>query len=233
MMPFADRRDAGQQLLELLDEYRQESDVVVLGLARGGMPVAAEVARALNAPLDVLIVRKLGVPGQPELAMGAVASGGVTVVNDEVARFFSDSKAFAATESRERVELRRRERLYRGARKALAVDGRTVVLVDDGAATGASMLAAVRAVRKLGAGKVIVALPTASVDAVRKLRKEADEVVCVGTPESFLGVGQWYLDFRQTTDEEVAALLEKQAEATSPEHGTGVGGTRKLKHSNN
>ena len=206
---------------------------MVLGLARGGMPVAAKVARALNAPLDVLIVRKLGVPGQPELAMGAVASGGVTVVNDEVARFFSDSKAFAATESRERVELRRRERLYRGGRKALAVDGRTVVLVDDGAATGASMLAAVRAVRKLGAGKVIVALPTASVDAVRKLRKEADDVACVSTPESFIGVGQWYVDFTQTTDEEVAALLEKHAEATSPEHGTGVGGARKLKHSSN
>jgi putative phosphoribosyl transferase len=206
MIPFANRVEAGHELSGLLAPYHAARDVVVLGLARGGVPVAAEVARVLDVDLDVMIVRKLGAPLQPELAMGAVASGGVTVVNEDVAPWFSDSD-FRAVEQVEHAELERRELLYRGTSSPPTVRNRRVILVDDGIATGASMLAAVRAVRKLGARKVIVAAPVASRDAERRLRDEADDVVCIGVPDEFAAVGQWYVDFQQTTDGEVTQLL--------------------------
>jgi putative phosphoribosyl transferase len=173
------------------------------------VPVAFEIAQSLHAPLDVMIVRKLGAPGQPELAIGAVASGGVTVINEGVLAWFKEQNAIERAEARERIELDRRERTYRGGRPPLVAKDRTVILVDDGAATGATMRAAVQATRKLQAKSVVVALPVASTEAYELLRKEADEVICMGTPMSFYAVGQWYQEFTQTTDEEVADLLAR------------------------
>ncbi|MEI9898444.1 MAG: phosphoribosyltransferase [Chthoniobacter sp.] len=205
---YRDRRDAGRQIAARLSGFAGRTDVLVLGLARGGVPVALEVARALGAPLDVLIVRKLGLPGQPELAMGAIASGGVRVFNEGIVRRMRDAsiviQEVAAVEER---ELERREWEYRGDRPAAEVPGRSVIVVDDGLATGASMDAAVLALRQRQAARVIVAVPVGSPEACARLAKEADEVICLHTPQDFEAVGQAYDDFSQTTDEEVRALL--------------------------
>lgn len=209
MKQFANRAAAGRELAGLLQQYSERPDVLVLGLPRGGVPVAFEIAEALHVALDVMVVRKLGAPGQPELAIGAIASGGVTVINESVLAWFRDPSAIKRAEATERVELERREKVYRGARPPLTAKDRVVILVDDGAATGASMLAAVRAARRLDAKKVIVALPVASIDAHRMLAKEADEVICVSTPRAFYAVGQWYEEFSQTSDAEVTELLSR------------------------
>lgn len=216
MKQFANRAAAGCQLAGLLQQYTGKPDVLVLGLPRGGVPVAFEVAQALGAPLDVMVVRKLGAPGQPELAIGAVACGGVTVINEGILAWFRDPKAIERAESAERLELERRERAYRGTRAPLSAKDRVVILVDDGAATGASMLAAVRAARLLHARKVVVALPVASADAHRMLSEVADEVVCASTPLSFYAVGQWYEEFTQTTDRDVTDLLARAKEMSAP-----------------
>ncbi|MDQ3574511.1 MAG: phosphoribosyltransferase [Actinomycetota bacterium] len=192
----------------LLEEYRDRSRLLVLGLPRGGVPVAAEVARALGAPLDVFVVRKLGVPGREELAMGAIASGGVQVHNAEViARLDISDDVIAAVAAREASELQRRELAYRSGRPPLEVPGRTVILVDDGLATGSTMRAAIAAVREKGPAAVMVAVPTAAEATLAALRSEADAVVAAVTPEPFIAVGHSYLDFSQTTDEEVRRLL--------------------------
>jgi putative phosphoribosyl transferase len=218
MTHFYDRAAAGRSLGTLLAGYRGREDVLVLGLPRGGVPVAAEVARTLRAPLDVMIVRKLGAPGQPELAVGALASGGVIVINENLVSSSQDSStlAVAAVIARERAELKRREALYRNDRLPLEVSGRTIILVDDGAATGASMGAAIRATRKLGAKRIVVALPVASADALFMLRTEADQIACILTPAVFRSVGEWYQHFDQTSDTEVSTLL---ARARACEHG--------------
>ncbi|MDQ3569652.1 MAG: phosphoribosyltransferase [Actinomycetota bacterium] len=192
----------------MLEEYRDRSRLLVLGLPRGGVPVAAEVARALGAPLDVFVVRKLGVPGREELAMGAIASGGVQVHNAEViARLDISDDVIAAVAAREASELQRRELAYRSGRPPLEVPGRTVILVDDGLATGSTMRAAIAAVREKGPAAVMVAVPTAAEATLAALRSEADAVVAAVTPEPFIAVGHSYLDFSQTTDEEVRRLL--------------------------
>lgn len=211
MKQFADRIAAGRELAGLLEQYADEPDVLILGLPRGGVPVAAEIARALHVPLDVMIVRKLGAPGQPELAIGALASGDVTVINEGVRAWLADSGTIERVAAAERAELERRERAYRGDRPPLDVKRRVVILVDDGAATGASMVAAVRAARRLGAERVAVALPVASIEAHERLRSEADDVICAIVPTVFYAVGQWYRDFAQTTDAEVTQLLAPAA----------------------
>lgn len=207
MMPFQDRRAAGRALAKLLQQYRGQTDVLVLGLARGGVPVAAEVAAQLHAPLDVLVVRKLGAPGQPELAIGAIASGGVMLIHEGTLALHEDSSVLSAEVARQRAELRRREALYRNAHLPQSARDRAVILVDDGAATGASMRAAIRAIRERGARRVIAAVPVASTDALAALRSAADEVACVHAPTAFRSVGEWYEKFEQTSDAEVAALL--------------------------
>ncbi|WP_437855935.1 phosphoribosyltransferase [Sorangium sp. So ce363] len=215
-MLFHDRSDAGERLGAQLDHYARRADVVVLGLPRGGVPVAFEVARRLGALCDVFVVRKLGVPGQEELAMGAIASGGVRVLNEEVvdALGFTE-REIADAELLEREELERREREYRGGRPPLDIHGRVVILVDDGLATGATMRAAVKALRRLSPARIVVAVPVAAPSTCEALQGEADEVVCAVTPEPFVAVGLWYQDFSQTTDEEVRALLERAARPTS------------------
>ena len=205
---FQNRREAGRLLAEKLPAYANRRDVTVLALPRGGVPVAYEVACALRAPLDVFVVRKLGLPGHEELAMGAVAMGGVCVLNQELV----DSLCLAphlidSVAARELQELERRERVYRGGRPPPDVKGRTVILVDDGLATGATMQAAIKALRELAPARIVVAVPTAPKDTCQSLRAEADEVICDITPEPFVGVGLWYADFSQTSDEEVRALL--------------------------
>lgn len=205
--PFVDRVDAGRRLASYLREYRDRNDVVVLGLARGGVPVAAQVARAIHAPLDVMVVRKIGAPHQPEYALGAVASGNVTVVNPGWDPTIEDSAEFQQLASIQRAELMRRETAYRGALPAVDLRERTVILVDDGAATGTSMSAAVRAVRRLGARTIVVALPVASDEAVAALNVIADRVICDRMPAAFRAVGEWYEHFPQTDDDEVRDLL--------------------------
>ena len=207
---FRNRTDAGRQLAEKLAAYANRPGVLVLALPRGGVPVGVEVARALGAPLDVFLVRKLGVPGYEELAMGAVATGGVRVLNDEIVRGLgiSDHEIDAAA-ARELQELARRERLYRGDRPPPDIAGRTVILVDDGLATGATMRAAIASVRQQQPARIVVAVPTASPDTCEALKAEADDVVCAMTPEPFLAVGHWYEDFMQTTDDEVRELLAR------------------------
>ncbi len=212
MMPFEDRREAGRELARRLRAYADRQDVIVLGLPRGGVPVAAEVARALHAPLDVLVVRKLGVPGHEELALGAVASGGFRVLNDSIVRDLGLGEATIERVARaEAAELARRERAFRGDRPAPDVGAKIVVLVDDGIATGATMRSAVAALRGATPGRsparLVVATPVAAPDAADALRREADEVVCLGTPHDFLAVGRWYRDFPQTSDAEVRELL--------------------------
>jgi putative phosphoribosyl transferase len=205
---FRDRREAGAVLADHLASYRGRADVAVLGLARGGIPVGRQVASALHAPLDVFLVRKLGVPQWPELAMGALASGGGVVMNDALVRSLGigDAEVQDAI-ARESVELRRRERAYRGDRPPLAIRDRVVILVDDGIATGASMLAAVRAVRAGLPARVVVAVPVGPESACRQLRDEADEVVCATMPPGFEAVGQVFEDFHQVSDDEVRDLL--------------------------
>ena len=207
---YRDRADAGRTLARELAPFADRPDVVVLGLPRGGVPVAFEVAVALRAPLDVFIVRKLGVPGHAEYAMGALASGGVRVLNEELVRRLAlPPAAVEAVLHAEQRELERREELYRGARPAPQVRGRTALLVDDGLATGATMLAAVRALRRQRPAHVVVAVPVGAVDSCELLRGEADEVVCASTPEPFRAVGAWYRDFGQTGDDEVRELLAR------------------------
>ena len=216
---FRDRAAAGQQLAQALDEYTGRHDVVILALPRGGVPVGYEIARRLRVPLDVLLVRKLGVPWHPELAMGAVASGGVQVLNDEVVRAYSiPAHAINTVVAREREELDRRAREYRGGRPLPALEGRTVILVDDGLATGSTMRAAVAAVRLQNAASVIVAVPVAAIQTCEDLGREVDRIVCLRTPEMFSAVGAWYDDFAQTSDEDVRALL---AAAASPASAAG------------
>jgi predicted phosphoribosyltransferase len=205
---FCDRSDAGRRLAEKLSDYANRQDVLVLALPRGGVPVAFEVACSLGAPLDVFVVRKLGVPGHEELAMGAVATGGIRVLNDEIVRGLDiPDQVIDEAADRELRELARREHLYRGGRSAPDVKHKSVVLVDDGLATGATMRAAVRALRQQHPERIVVAVPTASPDTSQALKAEADEVVCVITPEPFFAVGYWYDDFAQTTDAEVRDLL--------------------------
>jgi putative phosphoribosyl transferase len=208
MSRFRDRRDAGRQLAGRLDAYSQRRDAIVLGLARGGVPVAHEVAHALGVPLDVFVVRKLGVPGHEELAMGAIASGGVHVVNDRVVRGIGvPQDAIDAVVAREQEELDRRERDYRQGGAPAPVEGTTAILVDDGLATGSSMRAAVEALKERDAARIVVAVPIAPADVCSALEREADAVVCARTPEPFYAVGAWYEDFDQTTDDEVRRLL--------------------------
>jgi len=207
-MNFRDRYDAGRRLGTALAE-RDIHDAVVLGLARGGVPVAYEVAVALDAPLDVLVVRKVGAPSNPEFGLGAVAEDDVVLLDDAAVRRFGGNRDLEAAVNHERDDLDRRVKRYRGNRPPAAVTGRTAIVVDDGIATGGSAIAGVRTMRKRGADEVIVAAPVAAPSSVARLRNEADDVVCLDTPEMFLAVGSFYGDFDQTTDEEVVALLER------------------------
>jgi predicted phosphoribosyltransferase len=207
-MAFRDRREAGRLLGQSLRAYAHRSDVSVLALPRGGVPVAFEVANTLAAPLDVFVVRKLGVPGDEELALGAIASGGTLTLNREVIdRLGLTEESIARVLAEETRELARRERLYRGERPALDVRNGIVILVDDGAATGSSMRAALRALQNAGPRRVVVAVPTAPAEVCAALAREADEVVCPLTPEPFVAVGLSYRNFSQTSDQEVRALL--------------------------
>jgi putative phosphoribosyl transferase len=210
---FRDRHEAGQTLgRELARRLGSTDDLIVLALPRGGVPVGYEVARALNAPLDVFIVRKLGVPGHEELAMGAIASGGVRVINREVLEWLPlPQKTIDEVARREQQELERREREYRGTRPPLDVSNKTVIVVDDGLATGSTMRAAVAALRKMHPRAIIVAVPVASAQTCDEFRAEGIDVVCLRTPEPFQAVGLWYDDFSQTTDEEVHELLQQPA----------------------
>ncbi|WP_072687487.1 phosphoribosyltransferase [Rhodococcus marinonascens] len=206
-MHYTSRADAGRRLAGALD-YLRATDPVVLGLPRGGVPVAFEIAAALSAPLDVVLVRKLGVPWQPELAMGAIGEGNARVINDDVLRLTQTSKAaLAKVEAAERLELQRRTLRLRGSRNRTPLNGRTVVLVDDGMATGATMAVACQSVRKLGAARVVVAVPVAAPEAICRVRVTADEVICPHTPVDLGGVGNAYDDFHQLTDSEVTELL--------------------------
>jgi predicted phosphoribosyltransferase len=209
MALFENRLDAGKKLAAQLTQYAGQKDVIVLALPRGGVPVAYEVARAIDAPMDVFLVRKLGVPGQEELAFGAIASGGIEVVNPEIVHAVHLSEStIRSVISREREELRRREQEYRDNRPEPELTGKTVILIDDGLATGASMYAAVVAVKQKRPRKVVVAIPVASPESCSALSRFIDQIVCAYTPEPFYGVGQWYEDFSQTSDEEVRQLLE-------------------------
>src|SRR6267143_5208276 len=208
--PYRDRTEAGRYLAKKLAGYAGRPDVIVLALPRGGVPVAYEVARALGVPLDVFLVRKLGVPGHEELGMGAIASGGVRVVNQAMLRSLRISpQQLDAVIRAEEAELRRQERVYRGDRPPPDVSGRTAILVDDGLATGATMQAAVAALRSAGPREVVVAVPVAPPETCAELEVEADRVVCALTPEPFYAVGAWYRDFSQTSDDEVRELLRR------------------------
>lgn len=209
-MRYRDRRDGGRALAEQLRAYTGVRDGLVLALPRGGVPVGYEVAQALKLPLDVFVVRKLGAPGQEELAIGAVASGGIRVLNEQiVSRLGMNESAIDAIAAREVEEVSRREKLYRGDREPVSrgVEGKTVILVDDGIATGASMSVAVQSLRAGNPAKIVVAVPVAAAENCELLRSEADDVICARMPPRFSAVGEWYQDFRQTTDEEVAELL--------------------------
>jgi predicted phosphoribosyltransferase len=221
---FRNRTEAGRKLAQKLASYADQPDVLVLALPRGGVPVAYEVVKALHAPLDVFLVRKLGVPGHEELAMGAVATGGVRVLNDQVVRALGiPDYVINAVAAGEEQELERRERLYRGDHPPPEVRSRTVILVDDGLATGSSMQAAVRALRQQQPAKIVVAVPTASPEACDALKQEANEVICAVTPQPFHAVGVWYEDFSQTTDEEVRELLARSAPAAQEPRKSKIG----------
>ncbi len=211
---FRDRVDAGRVLARKLDRYRGRPDLLVLALPRGGVPVAFEVARELGAPLDVFVVRKLGMPGHEEYAIGAIASGGVRIINEEAITAFgvTDGEIEAVTAA-ESIELERRERRYRDGRPAPRIAGRTVILVDDGLATGSTMRAAVEALREEGPARLVVAVPTAAPETCQEIGRLVDDMVCAMTPEPFYAVGLWYDDFGQTTDEEVHDLLALAAGA--------------------
>jgi putative phosphoribosyl transferase len=222
---FRDRRDAGKTLAVALGAYANRDDVVVLGLPRGGVPVAFEVAQALRAPLDVFVVRKLGVPGHEEWGFGAIATGGVRVLDIEVVgKLRLSDTVIDEVAAREGRELERRERVYRGDRPAPDVTGKTVIVVDDGLATGSTMRAAVEALRGLGPARIVAAVPTGARATCEELSFDADEVVCATWPESFYAVGQHYEDFTPTTDEEVCRLLA--AAGSPPSHRDGNAGDR-------
>ena len=207
---FRDRTDAGRKLAARLKEYAGRTDVLVLALPRGGVPVAYEVAKELGAPLDVFLVRKLGVPGQEELAMGAIASGGVRVLNEDVVSYLGiPGEVIDIVAADERTELERRERAYRNGRPPPDVNGRVVILIDDGLATGSTMRAAAAALRAQKPARIVVAVPVAAPETCEQFKSEVDEVICAATPEPFRGVGLWYRDFSQTTDEEVRELLAR------------------------
>jgi putative phosphoribosyl transferase len=210
---FRDRVEAGRRLAQRLSEYAGRDDVIVLGLPRGGVPVAAEVAKALDAPLDVFLVRKVGLPGYEELAMGAVASGGVLVLDEGlIGRLGVSQEQLERAIRAELQELERREQAYRGGREPLDLEGKTVILVDDGLATGASMRAGAEAVRRLNPARVVIAVPVAAEETCDQFRDVVDEVVCAVTPRPFNAVGLWYQDFSQTSDDEVRGLLAEAAE---------------------
>lgn len=214
MIRFRDRKEAGQMLALELSHYADRKDLLILALPRGGVPVAHEIARVLHAPLDILLVRKLGIPGHEEMAMGAIATGGIRLLNQQIiAALRISPEALAKVEHMEQEELIRREKTYRGIHPPYETAGKTVILVDDGIATGSTMLAAIASLRRRHAGRIVVAAPVAPVSVLRHLRQMADEVVCVQTPEDFGGVGWWYGDFSQTSDEEVRSLLNAQAES--------------------
>ena len=212
---FANRAEAGRLLAEKLEKYASRNDVVILGLPRGGVPVAYEVAKRLHAPLDVLIVRKLGVPGFEELAAGAIASGGVRVLNEAVVGAIPfASEAIEAVTARETAELQRREQIYREGRPAPGLQDKIAILVDDGLATGATMRVAVKALRQQNAANIIVAVPVGPTDTCRELAHEADEAICLSTPPFFQAVGQYYEDFSQTSDDDVRELITRAAQET-------------------
>ena len=211
---FLDRRDAGRRLAESLEKYANQPDVLTLALPRGGVPVAYEVARALHVPLDVFIVRKLGFPGHAELAMGAIATGGVRILDERLIEMYDiPDEEIERITIREQRELERREKLYRDDRPLPDVRGHTVILVDDGLATGSTMRAAVRALRQEGARKVVVAVPIAPPDTCESMRQEVDDIICAITPEPFIAVGIWYADFDETSDQEVRELRTGQTPA--------------------
>jgi putative phosphoribosyl transferase len=215
-MRFRNRADAGRTLAAKLMPYAKRDDVIVLALPRGGVPVGFEVAQALNAPLDVFLVRKLGVPGHAELAMGAIASGGVRVLSDDIIDHLAiPPDAVEEVTSRERIELERRDKMYRGSRPPARLEDRIVILVDDGLATGATMEAAIRAVRQSRPRRVVVAAPVGAAETCERLATIADEVVCAAMPEPFQAVGLWYEHFDQTSDEEVIDLLRRGASGPS------------------
>jgi putative phosphoribosyl transferase len=210
MKPFRDRAEAGRVLAQELEHYRGNPTALVLALPRGGVPVGFELARALDVPLDVFVVRKLGAPGQEELAIGAIASGGTRVLNEHLVRELGlDDEAIARTAAVEQQELARREHAYRGDRAPIDVAGRTIILVDDGLATGATMRAAALAIRARDPERLVVAVPVAAAQTCAEFQGDVDEVVCAATPEPFLAVGLWYDDFSQTTDDEVRDLLAR------------------------
>ncbi|MGI5991829.1 MAG: phosphoribosyltransferase [Methanosarcina sp.] len=210
MSLFNDRVDAGRKLAKDLLKYANRSDVLILALPRGGVPVAFEVAKELNVKMDVFIVRKLGVPGNEELAMGAIASDNIRVLNEDVVMSFQiPERVIDMVAENERKELERRERAYRGDRPKPEIEGSTVILIDDGLATGATMRAAAAALKTKNPAKIVIAVPTAAPDTCEIFRKEVDEIICLATPEPFYGVGAWYEDFSQTTDKEVCELLDK------------------------
>lgn len=211
-MKFQDRTEAGWLLAKKLTAYKNRPDVLVLALPRGGVPVAYEVARELHAPLDIFLVRKLGVPGHEELAMGAIASGGVRVMNENVTQYLHiPDQVIEEVAAKEQQELERRERLYRDSRPPLDVEGRTVILIDDGLATGSTMRAAAAALRIRHPARIVIAVPVAASSTCDEFKDEVDEVICAFTPEPFYAVGLWYEDFSQTTDEAVRDLLERAA----------------------
>ncbi len=207
---FLDRYDAGQRLAAALSNYADQPNLLILALPRGGVPVAYEVARALHAPLDVFLVRKLGFPGHEELAMGAIATGGVRILDQQLIQMYGvPAELIERVTAAERREMERRERLYRDGRPPPDVRGRTVILIDDGLATGSTMRAAVEALREEGARKIMVAVPVAPLETCEALREEVDDILCAVTPEPFLAVGIWYADFGETTDDEVRELLTR------------------------
>ena len=214
-MIYRDRVDAGKQLAKQLTDYADRDDLLVLALPRGGVPVAYEVAKALRAPMDIFLVRKLGVPGHEELAMGAISTGGVRVLNDDVVDYLRiPGEVIDAVAADELKELERRERAYRGDRPEPDVRGKTVILIDDGLATGSTMRAAAAALRQQNPARIVVAVPVSAPQTCDEYRMGVDEIICAKTPEPFLGVGMWYEDFSQTTDDEVHDLLEKARNET-------------------
>jgi putative phosphoribosyl transferase len=209
-MIYRDRTDAGKKLASRLTGYANRDDLQVLALPRGGVPVAYEVAKALHAPLDIFLVRKLGVPGHEELAMGAIATGGVRVLNDDVVGYLDiPADVIDAVTEIELAELERRERAYRGDRREPEVQGKTVILIDDGLATGSTMRAAAKALRQQNPARIVVAVPVSASQTCDEYRMGVDEIICAQTPEPFMGVGMWYRDFSQTTDEEVREILAR------------------------
>jgi predicted phosphoribosyltransferase len=222
-MMFADRAEAGRQLAARLSDYANRPDVVVLALPRGGVPVGFEVARALHVPLDVFLVRKLGVPGREELAMGAIASGQVRILNQEVVEHLGiPEEVIDAVAAEEQVELERRERLYRNNRPPLDVRGKTVILVDDGLATGSSMRAAVAALRRQQPARIVIAVPVGAPDTCAEFQTETDEAICLHMPPRFMAVGLYYEDFSQTTDDQVRDLLHRAATGIMPTESSNV-----------